>query len=273
MSAHRQVFTVVHSERILVMAYHCSQLSARYSQLQAPLCTITHHYAGIHSSTSNHHSQFTLVVHIATICWYQSHCCARPGISHVCLAPPGPAGRARCAGPAAPAAPAAPATPRTPAASASAARATPASSATPASHHSPAALSSPAPASPATPYCRYPVAQCMHHVLRQNAPLRQLRYLFDLWDVTTGSVLRFTSLLLGTWVGWRIHTALCYAFGLGTYLDVQPSDADLQNLYGYFAMRIMLVIDKSTNKKKKQVCYTCQQSVVSWSILFKVRVA
>ena len=40
-----------------------------------------------------------------------------------------------------------------------------------------------------------------------------------------------------------------------------------------FAMRIMLVIDKSTNKKKKQVCYTCQQFVVSPSILFKVRVA
>ena len=38
-------------------------------------------------------------------------------------------------------------------------------------------------------------------------------------------------------------------------------------------MRIMLVIDKSTNKKKKQVCYSCQQSVVSRSVLFKVRVA
>ena len=140
--------------------------------------------------------------------------------------------RARCAGPAAPAAPAAPASPGTPAASASAARATPAASATPAGRHGPAAPSSPTPGSPATPYCRYPRGQCMHYVLRDNAPLRQLGYLFDLWDVPTGSVLRFTSLLLGTWVGWRIHTALCYAFGLGTYLDVQPFDADLQNLYG-----------------------------------------
>ena len=40
-----------------------------------------------------------------------------------------------------------------------------------------------------------------------------------------------------------------------------------------FVMHIMLVIDKSTNKKKKPVCYTCQQSVVLRSILFKVHVA
>ena len=198
MSAQRQVFTVNHSERIHVMACLCSQLCARYSQLQAPLRTIMHHYAGIHSSTSNHRSQCTFVVHIPTICWYQPHCCARPRIPNICLAPPTPAGHARCAGPAAPAAPGAPATPRTPAASASAARATPASSATPAGRHSPAAPSSPGPASPATPYCRYPVAQCMHHILCQKAHLRQLRYLFDLSDVPTGSVLRFTSLLLGT---------------------------------------------------------------------------
>ena len=39
-----------------------------------------------------------------------------------------------------------------------------------------------------------------------------------------------------------------------------------------FVMGIMRVIDKNTNKKKKQVCYTCQQSVVLQSILFKVRV-
>ena len=28
---------------------------------------------------------------------------------------------------------------------------------------------------------------------------------------------------------------MCYAFGLGTYLDVQPLDAEVQNLYGYFS--------------------------------------
>ena len=36
-----------------------------------------------------------------------------------------------------------------------------------------------------------------------------------------------------------------------------------------FALRILCVIDKNTRKTKKQVCYSCQQSVISRSILLR----